>query len=223
VIRVLVVDDHPVVREGLVTVLSDEPDVQIVGSAASAEEALPLAAHERPDVILLDLELAGASPTSAPARAPGSSAPLDGVEAIPRLAEASPHTRVIVFTAYDTDERVFGAIRAGARGYLLKGASVPEIAQAIRVVHAGGSALEPRVAAKLMAEVRTPRSAAPLLTAREQEVLRLVAQGLPNKQIARQLSISERTVKFHLTSVLRKLDADNRAQAVAQAAQRGLL
>lgn len=218
----MVVDDHPVVREGLVTVLGDEPDVDVVGSAGSAEEAIRLAGRERPDVILLDLELASPSARSGQAASTSSEQVLDGVEAIPRLVAVSPETRVIVFTAYDIDERVFGAIRAGARGYLLKGASVNEIAQAIRVVQAGGSALEPRVAAKLMAEVRTPHPAT-LLTGREQEVLRLVAQGLPNKQIARHLSISERTVKFHLTSVMRKLEADNRAQAVAQAAQRGLL
>ena len=205
-IRVLVVDDHPVVRQGLVAVLGDQPDFVVAGSAGSAEEALALVARERPDVVLLDLELPG----------------LDGVEAIPRLLEASPEVRVLVFTAYDTDERVVGAIRAGAGGYLLKGASVEEIARAIRTVRGGGSYLEPRVATALLAEVRTPRRGT-ALTDRERAVLRLVADGLPTKQIARSLGISERTVKFHVTSIFRKLGADNRAQAVALAAEQDLL
>jgi DNA-binding NarL/FixJ family response regulator len=118
---------------------------------------------------------------------------------------------------------VLGAVRAGAKGYILKGASVEEIAQAVRVVQAGGSYLEPRVAAKLVAEVRAPRRAGGLLSGRERAVLQLVAEGLPNKQIAQSLAISERTVKFHLTSLFNKLGADNRAQAVALAVQRGLL
>jgi DNA-binding NarL/FixJ family response regulator len=207
VIRLVVVDDHPIVRQGLTGALEDEPDFQVAGSAASAEEALPLVGRLRPDVILLDLELPAMS----------------GVEAIPRLIEASPETKVLVFTAYDTDERVIGAIRAGAKGYLLKGAAVADIARAIRDVAAGGSALEPRVAAKLVATVRAPRGATDRLTAREREVLSLIAQGLPGKQIARTLNISERTVKFHTASLLRKLGAENRAQAVALATGRGLL
>jgi DNA-binding NarL/FixJ family response regulator len=147
---------------------------------------------------------------------------MSGVEAIPHLAEASPTTRIIVFTAYDTDERVLAAIRAGAKGYLLKGATIAEIASAVRTVAAGGTALAPSVASKLAEAVRAPRGAGPLTT-REREVLRLIAQGLPGKQIAGALSISERTVKFHTASLIRKLGADNRAQAVAVAAQRGLL
>jgi DNA-binding NarL/FixJ family response regulator len=207
VIRVLVVDDHPVVRQGLVAVLEDEPDFQVVGSAGSAEEALALAERLRPDVVLLDLELPG----------------MDGVEALAHFTAASLETRVMVFTAYDTDERVFGAVKAGAKGYLLKGASAEEIARGVRAVQAGGSYLEPRVAARLVAEVRDPRRSTGQLSKRERAVLRLVAQGLPNKQIAQTLSISERTVKFHLASAFNKLGADNRAQAVALAAQHGLL
>jgi DNA-binding NarL/FixJ family response regulator len=205
-IRIAVVDDHPIVRQGLVAALEDEADFQVVGAAESAEAALALVRQHRPDVVLLDLELPGMS----------------GVEAIPRLIEASPSSGVLVFTAYDTDERVLGAMRAGAKGYLLKGASVPDIARAIRAVASGGSALEPRVAAKLVAAVQAPRGAGPL-TSREREVLRLIAEGHPGKQIARALGITERTVKFHTASLLRKLGADNRAQAVALAAQRGLL
>jgi DNA-binding NarL/FixJ family response regulator len=148
---------------------------------------------------------------------------VDGVEAIPQLLTVLPGLGVLVFTAYDTDERVLGAIRAGARGYLLKGASAEEIARGIRTVHAGGSYLEPRVASKLVAEVSSPRRTLGALSEREREVLHLVAEGLPTKQIAANLTISERTVKFHVTSIFRKLGADNRAQAVALAAQRGLL
>jgi DNA-binding NarL/FixJ family response regulator len=207
VIRVLVVDDHPIVRQGLVGVLSDEDDLEVVGEAASGREAVAAAARLRPDVVLLDLEMDD----------------VDGVEAIPQLRSVHPAIEVLVFTAYDTDERVLGAIRAGARGYLLKGASSDEIARAIRSIAAGGSYLEPRVAGKLLAEVTAPRRASPTLSEREREVLRLVADGLPTKQIASSLSISERTVKFHVNSIFHKLGADNRAQAVALAVQRGLL
>ena len=206
-IRVIVVDDHPIVRQGLVSVLGDEDDLEVVGEASSGREAVALTARLRPDVVLLDLEMPD----------------LDGVEAIPQLLAAKPGLGILVFTAYDTDERVLGAVRAGARGYLLKGASADEIARGIRTVHSGGSYLEPRVASKLLAEVTSPRARAGGLSDREREVLRLVAEGLPTKQIALSLSISERTVKFHVNSIFHKLGADNRAQAVALAAQRGLL
>ena len=206
-IRVLVVDDHPIVRQGLVSVLSDEEDLEVVGEAGSGREAIGLAARLRPDVVLLDLEMDD----------------VDGIEAIPQLRAAHPAVEVLVFTAYDTDERVLGAIRAGARGYLLKGASADEIARGIRSVASGGSYLEPRVASKVLAEVSAPRRPGSTLSEREREVLRLVADGLPTKQIAASLSISERTVKFHVNSIFHKLGADNRAQAVALAAQRGLL
>jgi DNA-binding NarL/FixJ family response regulator len=203
----MVVDDHPIVRQGLVSVLSDEEDLEVVGEAASGREAVGLVSRLRPDVVLLDLEMPD----------------VDGVEAIPQLLSVLPGLGVLVFTAYDTDERVLGAVRAGARGYLLKGASAEEIARGIRTVNGGASYLEPRVASKLMAEVSSPRRASGALSEREREVLRLVAEGLPTKQIAGNLSISERTVKFHVNSIFRKLGADNRAQAVALAAQRGLL
>jgi DNA-binding NarL/FixJ family response regulator len=206
-ISILVVDDHPIVRQGLVGVLEDEAEFSVVGSAGSAEEALILVARHHPDLVLLDLELPG----------------IDGVAALPRLAEASPQSRVIVFTAYDSDERVFGAIRAGAKGYLLKGATTEEIGRAIRAVHAGGSHLEPRVAARVLSELHTPRRASDTLSDREREVLRLVADGLSNKEIGRALTISERTARFHVTSILNKLGASTRAQAVALAGQRGLL
>ncbi len=205
-IRLVVVDDHPVVREGLVASLEDDPEFQVVGSAGSAEDALPLVTTQHPDVILLDLELPG----------------VNGLEAIPALAAAHPASRILILTAYDTDERVLGAIRAGAKGYLLKGASLEEIARAIRSVHAGESYLQPRIATKVLAELG-PRRRPAALSHREREVLRLVAGGRSNKQIARELGITERTVKFHVTSILNKLGADNRAQAVALAGRRGLL
>ena len=203
----MVVDDHPIVRQGLVSVLGDEDDLEVVGEASSGREAVALTTRLQPDVVLLDLEMPD----------------VDGVEAIPQLLAAKSGLGVLVFTAYDTDERVLGAVRAGARGYLLKGASADEIARGIRTVHSGGSYLEPRVASKLLAEVTSPRIRGSGLSQREREVLRLVAEGLPTKQIALSLSISERTVKFHVNSIFHKLGADNRAQAVALAAQRGLL
>ena len=205
-IRIGVVDDHPVVREGLVAALSDEKEFKVVGAAGSTEDALPLVAAQRPDVILLDLELPAQS----------------GLEAIPKLREARPQSKILILTAYDTDERVIGALRAGAQGYLLKGASLEEIARAIRAVHAGGSYLAPRIASKVLGAL-SPGAQAAALSGREREVLRLVAGGQANKQIARTLGITERTVKFHVTSILTKLGADNRAQAVALATRRGLL
>ncbi len=206
-IRIFVVDDHPIVRQGLVAALEDEPDFQVVGAAGSAEDALTTISNLQPDIVLLDLELPG----------------VGGVAAIPQLLAAYPSAHILVFTAYDTEERVLGALRAGAKGYLLKGATAAEIARAVRVVASGGSALEPRIAARLVTEMSATHAGGRRLTAREREVLQLIADGQSGKQIARALHISERTVKFHTGSLLRKLGADNRAQAVALALQRGLL
>ncbi len=208
-IRILVVDDHPIVRDGLVTVLADYSDLTIVGAAGTAEEAVDLAARRTPDVVLLDLEL--------PA--------MGGVAAISRLLTAAPATRVLVFTAYADDEQLFGALNAGATGYLLKGASVEEIVRAVRTVYAGGSSLDPRVTPRVLAAVQKnmPRHSSPHLSAREREVLGLLAQGLTTKEIARTLGITERTVKFHIAALFNKLGATTRAQAVALATQRHLL
>ncbi len=200
------VDDHPVVREGLVSILNDESDFNVVASAGSAEEALPVARRLRPNIILLDLELAGIS----------------GERAIGMFGEAAPLSRVIVFTAYDTDEKIIGALRAGARGYLLKGTSARELSDAIRDVDAGNSHLEPRIAAKVVSQLRADRRIG-VLSKREREVLRFIGEGLSNKQIGDRLSIAERTVKFHTRSIMNKLGAGNRAQAVAIAAQRRIL
>lgn len=205
-IRILVIDDHPVVREGLVAGLADDPELEVVGAAGSIEEALPLARARRPEVVLLDLELPGT----------------DGLAGIPLLTATDAATRILILTAYDTDERVLGAIRGGAKGYVLKGAPLSEIARAIRAVHTGDTYLEPRIATKVVAALGSGRRSG-VLSRREREVLRLIAAGQLNKQIAHTLGITERTVKFHVTSILNKLGAGNRAQAVALAGQRGLI
>src|ERR671917_2469408 len=208
-IRVLVADDHPMLREGLVAVLDTQQDFEVVGEAADGSEVVRLAERLNPDVILLDLEMPG----------------VDGVSALEKLRSAGSEARTIVFTAYDTDERILGALRAGARGYLLKGASRAEIFSAIRTVHAGGSLLQPDVTARLLAHIgRNDEGArADQLTPRELEVLGLISQGLQNSEIAAQLFVTERTVKFHVSSILAKLGADNRTEAVAIAARRGLI
>jgi DNA-binding NarL/FixJ family response regulator len=204
-ISVLIVEDHPIVREGVTAVLQRESDIDVVGAADTIADGLRLAATLRPDVILLDLKLPDA----------------DASDGVARFARESRN--IVVFTAYDADEDVFRAIRGGARGYLLKGSPAAEIAQAIRQVHAGESYLSPRIAAKLVRGVTQPRRRTSLLSPREHGVLRLVAAGQSNRQIAQALSISERTVKFHVTALFNKLGADNRAQAVAIGAERGLL
>ena len=222
-ITLALIDDHPIVRDGLIAVLSDEPDFHVLGAAPSAEEGERLLRRSQPNVTLLDLEL----PT------------ISGIDALPALLAAAPNTRIIVFTAYETEERVLGALRAGAKGSVLTGAPSEEIARAIRSVHAGGTHLSPRIAATVVAQLgSTSVAGAPggaagrrssratsstTLTPRERQVLRLVAEGRSNKEIARTLTITERTAKFHVTSLLNKLGAENRARAAALAVQRGLL
>ena len=206
-IRLLVADDHPMLREGLVAVLSTQPDFDIIGEAADGAEVVRLAEALRPDVILLDLEMPG----------------VDGVAALEGLRDAGSEARAIVFTAYDTDERILRSLRAGARGYLLKGASRQEIFDAVRTVHAGGSLLEPGVTTRLLDHVRDGGEQTEALTPRELEVLALISEGLHNSEIAGRLFVTERTVKFHVSSILAKLGADNRTEAVALAAKRGLI
>lgn len=201
-IRILVADDHPIVRDGLVAILSTQADFVVVGEASNGEELIAKAVALQPTVVLADLEMPQ----------------LDGAAAIQRLSVSQPDLPVIVLTAFDTDDRIIGALQSGARGYLLKGAPRNEIFQAIRVVSAGGSLLHPPVAARVLQHLNTAS-----LTPREQEVLLLVAQGQINKEIAAMLNISERTVKFHVSAIMAKLGAGNRTEAVAIATQRGLL
>lgn len=208
IIRILVADDHPVVREGLVVILSTQPDFQVIAEAGDGKEAVNAVYDLKPDVVLLDLEM----PV------------LDGVAALRAMRADNPDVRVIVFTAFDTDERIVTAIQAGAQGYLLKGAPRQELFNAIRVVHEGGSLLQPVVAFRLLQQMaKSEEPEMTPLTPRELEVLQEVAQGLQNKEIAARLMISERTVKFHVSAILSKLDAGNRTEALAIATQRGLV
>jgi len=218
-IRILIADDHPIVRDGLAAVLNTQADFAVVGEAGTGQETLQQFAALRPDILLLDLEMPD----------------MDGVEMLQALQmqrEAQPPEtagqplRVIVFTAFDTDERILAAIEAGAQGYLLKGAPREELFHAVRVIHAGGSLLQPVVASKLLRRVGqgAPADAAPeALTERELDVLHRLGRGLQNKEIASELSITERTVKFHVSSIMGKLGAGNRTEAVSIAVQRGLL
>ena len=207
-IRILVADDHPIVRDGLVAVLSTQPDFEIVGEAATGPETIQRVAALRPDIVLLDIEMPE----------------LDGVETLKRLRADDPEVRVVVLTAFDTDERILQAVQAGAQGYLLKGVPREEIFNAVRVVHAGGALLQPVVASKLLRRVNQDQAYLPdPLTGRELEVLRLLARGLTNRQIADDLVITERTVKFHVSTILGKLGAGNRTEAVRIAARQGLV
>jgi DNA-binding NarL/FixJ family response regulator len=218
-IRILLADDHPIVREGLRAVLETQTDFEVIAECATGDEALRLSSTLHPDMMLLDLEM----PV------------MDGVETIRRLRQMPRAPRIIVFTAFDNDERIIHAIQAGADGYLLKGAPREEIFNAVRVTMQGGSLLQPLVASKLLRHVgqqhvsgtpaRQMAKVPPIeaLTERELEVLRLLAQGMPNKEIATHLVISERTAKFHVSSIMGKLGATNRTEAVSLAAQRGLI
>ena len=209
-IRILVADDHPIVRDGLISILGTQPDFDVVGKAGDGSETLEQVESLHPDVLLLDLEMPK----------------MDGVEALRHLRDVHASVRTIVFTAFDTDERIVSAVQAGAQGYLLKGVPREEIFNAIRVVHAGGSLLQPVVASKLLKQVsgdRKPQPEMDALTPREQHVLKLLAQGLQNKEIAAELVITERTVKFYVSSILSKLGAGNRTEAVTLALQRGLV
>ena len=206
-IRIFVADDHPIVREGLIAILDTQEDFEVVGEAGSGRDAIGQIEHLKPDVLMLDLEMPE----------------IDGLAVLQSLKESKSDVRAIVFTVFDTDDRILSAVQTGAKGYLLKGAPRDQIFNAVRIVHQGGSLLEPVVASKLMEHVNRNRNDPDALTARELEVLPLLAKGLLNKEIADVLDITERTVKFHVSSILGKLGAGNRTEAVSIAAQRGLV
>jgi DNA-binding NarL/FixJ family response regulator len=205
VIRLLIADDHPVVRDGLSGMFATDPDFEVVGQAGDGAEAVRLAGTLKPDVILMDLRMPG----------------MDGVAAITELAKRKVPVRVLVLTTYDTDTYVLPAIEAGATGYLLKDAPRAELLRAVRAAADGQGVLSPSVATRLMSRVRTP--AAELLSQRELEVLELVAAGTTNRDAAVRLFISEATVKTHLLHIYAKLGVTDRAAAVAEAYNRGLL
>lgn len=206
-INVLIVDDHPIVHDGVAAALTRTTDIRLVASAETVDAALKELRRVAPDVVLLDVRLHGS----------------DGLAAIGTLLAARPGVRVIVFSAYDLDEYVFGAIRAGAKGYVLKGTASADLATAIRKVHAGESYVSPALSAKLVEQMQPRSRGSRSLTARELMVLRLMASGMSNRDITSALAITERTVKFHVTAILNRLGADNRTQAVALAARRGIL
>jgi DNA-binding NarL/FixJ family response regulator len=208
-IRILIVDDHPIVREGLAAVLDAQSDLEVAGEAADGETAVEQFRVLNPDIVLMDLAMPGT----------------DGVEAIRRIRAIKEQARVVVLTAYDTDDRIFQAVQAGARGYLLKGAPREEIFRAIREVHNGGSLLEPAIAGKLLSRVGDILRGGTVeqLTPRELDILTLMARGLRNKEIASQLFITERTVKFHANAIYRKLDVSSRTEAVSKALRHGLV
>ena len=204
-IRILLVDDHPVVRHGLRGMLDAEPDLAVVGEAGSGVAGVELAAELAPDIVLMDLRMPDG----------------DGVEATARILARLPGTRVVVLTTYDTDRDILRAIEAGASGYLLKDAAPAELADAVRAAARGETVLAPSVASTLVRQVRKP--APPALSAREAEVLRLVAQGRTNAEIGKRLYISEATVKTHLLRIFSKLDVDDRTAAVTTAMTHGLI
>ena len=205
-IRVLIADDHPVVRQGLRTYLELQADIVIAGEAGGGIEAAAEAKRLAPDVVLLDMVMPEG----------------DGIEALRRIGSGPGSPRVIVLTSFAEDGRVVDAMRAGAAGYLLKDAQPAELLAAIRAAHAGGSPLHPDAAAELVGELRRP-PAGPGLTAREREVLELLARGMPNKAIALRLSLSEKTVKAHVSAILRKLDVTDRTQAALRAVRERLV
>jgi DNA-binding NarL/FixJ family response regulator len=207
-VRVLVVDDHPVVRSGLIGMLAVTDDIEVVGEAGDGEEALTLVESTRPDVVLMDLRM--------PRR--------DGVSATGAIVSGYPATKVLVLTTYDTDTDILHAVEAGAAGYLLKDTPHAELLDGIRAASRGETVLAGPVAARLMSRLRTPAAPAALQPSpRELEVLAAVARGLSNAEIGRELFIGEATVKTHLQRLFSKLDVDDRTRAVTVAIERGLL
>jgi DNA-binding NarL/FixJ family response regulator len=208
-IRIVVADDHPIVRAGIVGLLETAAGIEVVGEAADGAEAVALAEAERPDLVLMDLRMPG----------------VDGASATAQIVAAGTGTRVLVLTTYETDDHILAAIEAGASGYLLKAAPQAEILAGIRAVAAGETVLAPSIAAKLVSRVRANAASDPLpsLSPREREVLALVADGRSNPEIARALYLGEATVKTHLLHVFEKLGVNDRTRAVTRAMELGVL
>jgi DNA-binding NarL/FixJ family response regulator len=210
-LRILIADDHPVVRDGLRLALQLLPDAEVVGEAATGAQAVEVAASLQPDLVVMDLHMPE----------------VNGIDATRQIVRASPHIAVLVLTMFDDDTSVFAAMRAGARGYLLKGADQDEIARAVRAVAAGEAIFGPAIATKVLGYFAAAHGthlppAFPELTDREREVLELVAQGLSNQQITRQLVVSPKTVRNHISNIFAKLQVADRAQAIVRAREAGL-
>jgi two-component system, NarL family, response regulator LiaR len=209
-IRVLVADDHAIVRKGICALLATEPGIQVVGEARDGSDAIAAAQKLQPDVILMDIVMPG----------------VDGLEATRRLADSQPQARILVLTSFAGDDKIFPAIKAGALGYLLKDSGPEELVHAIMQVHRGESSLHPTVARRLLRELASPPQETPetdCLTEREVEVLQLVAQGQSNRQVADMLTISEATVRTHVSNILSKLNLCSRTQAALYALREGLV
>jgi DNA-binding NarL/FixJ family response regulator len=210
-IRVLIADDHQLFRDGLNALLLSAPDAEVVGEAGTGKEAIQLAAETQPDVILMDLQMPD----------------MDGIEATRRIVRASPHINVLMVTMFEDDQSVFAAMRAGARGYVLKGAKHDEMLRAIRAASSGEAIFSPSIAARMMNYFAASRGAMPEevfpdLTDREREILTLIARGESNADIAQALTISVKTVRNHVSNIFSKLQVADRAQAVIRAREAGL-
>lgn len=210
-IRILVADDHTLFREGLVSLFTSIDDTKVIGQAASGTEVIELADQLKPDVILMDIQMPS----------------INGIEATRRILDADPSIAIIVLTMYDDDDSIFAAMRAGARGYVLKGADQDEMLRTIRAVYRGEALFGPAVAQKLVAfftgpGAEDPPEVFPELTAREREVLELIAQGKSNQDIARQLSLSPKTIRNHASNIFNKLQVVDRAQAIIRARDAGM-
>ena len=210
-LRILIADDHLLFRDGLRALLTTDPELELAGEAGTGDEAIALAATAQPDVIIMDIQMPG----------------LNGIEATRRIVNASPHIGILIVTMFDDDPSVFAAMRAGARGYLLKGAKHDEMLRAIRAVGGGEAIFSPAIATRLMDFFASMRPAEmpqvfPELSDREREILSLIAQGYKNAEIAAHLVISPKTVRNHVTNILSKLQVADRAQAIIRAKEAGL-
>lgn len=211
IIRIIIADDHTLFRDGLQALFRSIPDVEVIGEADTGEAAIEKSASLQPDVILMDIQMPD----------------MNGIEATRNIVRASPHIGIIIVTMFEDDDSVFAAMRAGARGYILKGADQVEMLRAIRAVGNGEALFGPAIATRLMKYFSAPRpeeapQVFPELTDRERQVLELIAQGLNNKKIARQLTISEKTVRNHVSNIFNKLQVADRAQAIIRARKAGM-